>query len=140
MIVRRTLVSLAHAAGIACLLLAAFVLTFERWPAPFSLRPAKVVGLNPSEKEMGALEVLDGTGRHIVVSAAWERVEHLKAGERVWVRDFSDRYGDCTSEGTVLAGPIFLPEAALVGAFLYLGWLALTARRQWKDSESSSAI
>ncbi|HTL97455.1 MAG TPA: hypothetical protein VL181_01500, partial [Holophagaceae bacterium] len=70
--------------------------------------------------------------------ADWDRVEHLRAGETVWVHDSDDRDGDCMSEGTTLAGPFFLPEAALAGAFLYLGWLVLFVRRRWNRSEASS--
>ena len=128
-----------HLVGFVCLVMGALEFAFERWPAQVSLRPAKVVGLNPGEKEMGALIVSDRSGHPISVSGSWDRVEHLRPGETVWVHDFHDRDGECTGEGTALAGPFFLREAALAGAFLYLGWLALIARRRWNRSEGSSA-
>lgn len=134
----KALRAMAHAAGLACFLAASAMFFFERWPALLSLRPAKVVGLNLGEKEMGALVVSDHSDRLIVVSADWNRVKGLRAGETVWVRDVSNRYGDSTGQGTVLEGPLFLPEVALLGAFLYLGWLALLARRRWNPSAQSS--
>ena len=127
-----------HALGLLCLALSATILLSERWPAPVSLRRATVLGLDPSEKEMGALLVRDGAGRRLGVSAAWGRVKDLKPGTTVWIRDVDDRFGDCTGQTTVLEGPIFLTELACAGGLLYLGWLVLLLRRRWSHSEASS--
>jgi hypothetical protein len=121
-----------HLAGFACLSFSLLGFATEKWPSQISLRPARVVSINPHEMEMDPLNVVDRSGREITVSAPWEKVERLHVGDKVWIHDFDARGGDCTSQGTALAGPIPLREGILGAGLLYLAWLGFLAGRKFK--------
>lgn len=129
---RRALRVLFHLVGFTCLCLSVFDFSIERWPSQLSLRPARVESVNPHEIEMAPLKVVDHSGRQVIVSGPWEKIQRLHPGETVWIHDYDNRDGDCTRQGTTLAGPIPIREGILLAGLLYLVWLGFLAGRRFK--------